>query len=336
MKKKLIMTILILGVFAGLIASSQSLGIFANTDSKEISIELKSLTYNSDHVTAEYIIPVQINTSEGTMTECSVGSSSVITISGKYNFQEGTDFLFCRPDGNGSYLVTEFIYGDFSDIANQPKVFTISLGNINSVIDGNLVYISSLGDYSFDIPEQPDQSISTYPAGVSEASSGLKMNIERVDFSTTLTKVNACIHLPDSGDWVFDANLLYLGKEIPDDYWVIPNYRQPGVLESTNRCFVIIFTGLSDYKFSDESDLLLNIGKITRNIGECTNETGYRKIETELLKYDLAPLVPDASGSYCFGSQLNQLSPDKNASLGIFIRETLKEEVEGPLSIAIK
>jgi hypothetical protein len=131
----------------------------------------------------------------------------------------------------------------------------IKIGDVDANINGVFVHVAPLGEYSFDVPSQPDMQSVSYPSEIAEAVSGLKMKIKRVDFSPSLAKVDACLSLPDSGDWVFDAYLLYGDQRIPFEYWTIPNHTKPGVLDSVERCYSVIFTGIPDYKTLKKGDI---------------------------------------------------------------------------------
>jgi len=98
----------------------------------------------------------------------------------------------------------------------------------------------------------------------------------------------------------------------------------------------VIFTGIPDYKTLKKGDISFVVEKISRNMPECVDASGWAKIKDELAKYNVQP-VTDGTGSYCFAGGIQQIADTNvNAHLNNYIREALKEEVEGPLVMAVK
>jgi hypothetical protein len=339
MNKKYIRFFAVLALFVVMLGLLAAVGrmdkIFISPSPKSnIHIEMKQISFTDDHIALEYIVTGTIDTPEGVLTDCPVGGTVVLNGSGKKISGNENDFTWCRPDGNSGYLVNQFLYYDYG--ADKPEKVKIKIGDVDANINGVFVHVAPLGEYSFDVPSQPDMESVSYPSEIAEAVSGLKMKIKRVDFSPSLAKVDACLTLPDSGDWVFDAYLLYGDQRIPFEYWTIPNHTKPGVLDSVERCYSVIFTGIPDYKTLKKGDISFVVKKISRNMPECVDASGWAKIKDELAKYNVQP-VTDGTGSYCFAGGIQQIAdPNVNAHLNNYIQEALKEEVEGPLVMAVK
>lgn len=274
----------------------------------------------------------------GIFTGCPVGDSVVLDGTGKKISGSDNDFTYCRPDENGGYLVTQFFYSDYGK--NKPGKVKITIGDVDdpnaAVNNGSVMHIVPIGDFSFSMPSQPDTQSVSYPFDIAQAPSGLKMKINRVDFSPSLAKVDACVTLPDTGDWLLNDYMLNAGQQIPLTFWTIPNFRKPSVLDSIERCYSIVFTGIPDYKSIKKGDLSFVVEKISRNMPDCVNTAGWEKIKDELQKYGIDSLQPDVGGNYCFAGAVDSLAPADNASLNLYIRDALKEDVSGPSAITVK
>jgi hypothetical protein len=303
---------------------------------KNVDVVLKGITYTDDHVMIEFSVSGDITTPDGPLTECPVGDIVLLDKSGKEFQVSNQDFVFCRPDEDNGYLVTQFLYGDYSGEDNKPIKAKIKIGDVNFTADnGNIVKVGVVGYKHIDFPAKKDADSVAYPSEIATAISGLKMKIKRVDFSPSMAKVDACITLPDTGDWVFDAYLLIGDQKVPFEYWTIPNYKKSGVLDSPERCYSVIVTDIPDYKAFRKGDVSFVIEKISRNMPDCVNEVNWNKIKDELAKYNI-PFVTDTTGAYCFAGGIRDTDTDLNAYLNIYIKEALKEEVEGPLVINVK
>lgn len=340
MKIKTLLALLGITLSAGLFGAARTNRIFSAVDSQSTSVhvELKWLAYTNDHVAIEYRVEGQIKTPYGIFTDCPVGNSIVLDRTAKEISGNDNDFIYCRLDGNDGYLVTQFFYADYGK--NKPEKVKITIGDVDdhnpAVNNGLVVHIAPVGDFSFDVPSQPDIQSVSYPSDIAQATSGLKMRINRVDFSPSLAKVDACLTLPDTGDWLLSDYMLNVGQKISPTFWTIPNFRKPGILDSVERCYSIIFTEIPDYKSIQKGDLSFVVEKISRNMPECVNTDGWEKIKDELQKYGIGSLQPDAGGNYCFAGAVDSLAPADNASLNIYIQNALKEEVDGPLTISIR
>jgi len=332
-------------VLSGVILSAGLLGAFgmnrifsAANSTTDVNVNLIWSAYTNDHVAIEYSVQGQIKTPYGIFTGCPVGGSAVLDGTGTKISGSDNDFTYCRPDGNGGYLVTQFFYSDYGK--NKPEKVKITIGDVDdadaATNNGAVVHIAPVGDFSFSAPSQQDTQSVSYPSDLAQATSGLKMKINRVDFSPSLAKVDACLTLPDTGDWSLDGYLLNAGQKISLEYWTIPNFRKPGILDSTNRCYSMVFTGIPDYKTIKKGDLSYIVEKISRNTPDCVNATGLAKIKDELQKYGIVSLQPDTAGNYCFAGAVDSLAAADNARLNIYIQNALKEEVDGPLTITIK
>jgi hypothetical protein len=338
MKNKLLITLVVVILAVGIVAAYGTNLTFAraNNISSTIHVTLISATYSNDHVAIEYSVDGQITTPDGVVTECPVGGASILDNSGREFSGSAADFIDCRPDGVNRYLVTQFFYNDYSGNKN-PKHVKIKIGDVNFMsATGKVVHVLPLNDFSVDLPAQPDPASVAYPTETSQAASGLKMRVSRVDFSASLAKVDACITLPDNGDWVFDAYLVIGGQKMPFDYWSIPNYKTPGTLDSRERCYSIITSHIPDYRTIQKGQMSLVVEKVSRNMPECVDAAGFSKIQDELAKYGVKP-QPDQGGNYCFASGIQSIAdPNVNAYLNSYIRDALREEVIGPLEITLK
>lgn len=327
--------IVIIGL--SLIAAIGTNKIFVASDASKtkIEVDLKRIAYTDDHVMFEYTVNGSIETPYGISEDCPVGDSVVLDDKGDKVSGSESDYMYCRPDKNGGYLVTQFTYYDYGVEKNKPKKIKVKIGDFDSLINGKMIHVAAIGDYFFDVPSQPETDSVSYPSEFAEATSGLKMKIRRVDFSPSLAKVEACLTLPDPGDWAFDAFLLVGNQKFPLEYWTIPNYKKPGVLDNPERCYSVIFTDIPDYKSFRKGEVSFLVEKISRNMPDCVNPTDWEKIKDEVTKYSVQPVVDD-TGSYCFAGGIGELDPQANAHLNTYIREVLKEEVDGPLLIPVK
>jgi len=336
-KKLVFLIVVILGIASIAAVSFNMLFTSASPDSmKNIKIDLKGAAYTDDHAMVELSINGEILTPNGPLTECPVGAIKLLNAGGKEIAVSDQDFVFCRPDKNGDYLITQIMYGDFSSENKKPKKVKITIGDVNfTTNDGQIAKVNVIGYKEINLPETKDIDSVVYPSSIAEVASGLKMKIKRVDFSPSLAKVDACLTLPDSGDWVFDAYLLVGDQKIPFEYWTIPNYKTSGVLDTPERCYSVIVTDIPNYKTFRKGDISFVIEKISRNMPDCVNEMNWNKIKDELAKYNI-PYVTDTTGAYCFAGGIRDTDTDLNAYLNTYIREALKEEVEGPLLITLK
>jgi hypothetical protein len=339
MKTKTLLVLLSVILSAGLLATVGMNTIFtAANNATKVNVKLIWSAFTNDHVAVEYSVQGQIKTPYGTLTGCPVGGTVVLDGTGNKISGNDNDFTYCRPDGNGGYLVTQFFYSDYGK--NKPQNMKITIGDVNDIDattnNNAAVHIAPIGDFSFSIPSQADTQSVSYPSDIAKATSGLNMKINRVDFSPSLAKVDACVTLPDTGDWLVDGYMLNAGQNIPLTYWTIPNYKKPGVLDNTQRCFSFVFTEIPDYTTIKKGNLSFVVEKISRNVPECVRGANWERIKDELQKYGIDSLQPDVAGNYCFAGAVDSLAPDDNARLNIYIQNALKEDVVGPLAITVK
>jgi hypothetical protein len=339
MKTKTLLVLLGVILTAGLLAAVGMNTIFtAANNATKVNVNLIWSASTNDLVAIEYSVQGQIKTPYGTFTGCPVGGAIVLDEAGEKIRGNDNDFTYCRPDENGGYLVTQFFYSDYGKV--KPRNVKITIGDVYdtdaTTTNNTAVYIAPVGDFSFNVPSQSDTQSVSYPSDIAQAASGLKMKINRVDFSPSLAKVDACVTLPDTGDWLVDGYMLNAGQNIPLTYWTIPNYKKPGVLDNIQRCFSFVFTGIPDYTTIKKGDLSFVVEKISRNVPECVKGANWEKIKDELQKYGIDSLQPDAGGNYCFAGAVDNLAPAENARLNDYIQNTLKEEVQGPLTITVK
>lgn len=304
---------------------------------KNIKIDLKGAAYTDDHAMVEFSVNGEILTPDGPLTECPVGGVKLLNTSGEEMAVSNQDFVFCRPDGNGGYLITQFMYGDFSSENKKPKKVKIKIGDVNfTANDGQIAKVNVIGYKEITLPEMKDMDSVSYPSSTAEAASGLKMKIKRVDYSPSLAKVDACLTLPNlSVEWLFDDAYLLVGdQKVPFEYWTIPNYDKPGILENQERCYSVIVTDIPDYKTFRKGDVSFVIEKISRyGYPECVDATDWEKIKDEFDKYEV-PFSDSGDGGYCFG--FRDLSGEVNAHMTNYIKDALKEEIAGPLVIPLK
>ncbi|MEB2333455.1 MAG: hypothetical protein OZ914_03950 [Anaerolineaceae bacterium] len=338
MKTKKLLVLLSVILSIGLLAAFRMNKIFSSSDSNKtiVNVNLIWSTYTNDHVAIEYSVQGQIVTPYGTLAGCPVGGSQVLNGKGNLISGNNNDFTYCRPDGNGGYLVTQFFYSDYGK--NKPEKVKIKIGDVDDLDanNGTVVHIAPVGDFYFSVSSQSDAQSVSYPSNIAQAASGLNMKIKRVDFSPSLAKVDACVTLPDTGDWLVDGYMINAGQNIPLTYWTIPNYKNPGVLDNVQRCFSFVFTGIPDYTTIKKGDLSFVVDKVSRNVPECVKGANWEKIKDELQKYGIDSLQPDAGGNYCFAGAVDSLPESENASLNLWIENALKEEVQGPLTITVK
>ncbi|MGB7538114.1 MAG: hypothetical protein WBM17_06215 [Anaerolineales bacterium] len=342
MKNKLLFPILALLIAFASIGAIGVWGIGQETSPaknrvNDISVNLISAAYSDDHVAVEYSVDGSILTSYGDLTACPVGGTSIVTASAQEIQSGDSDFKDCRPDGKHRFLVTQFIYSDFQSEGNKPTQVKIKIGDIDFVTEDNrLVHVPQIGVYPLDFPVQADPNISSFPTSVAEVASGLKMRIKRADFSATLGKVDACITLPDTRTWVFSAVLNVGSQKIPMDYWTIPNYKEPGVLASRERCFAVVFSRLPDHAELQPGQMSFSIDKISLDTPDCVQGADYNKIKDELQQYGVK-VRTDPAGDYCFAAGIRDVKdPNIVAKLWTDITNMLREEVAGPLEIIIK
>ena len=308
----------------------------SNSNTDEFTIELISAAYSSDVVAVEYTIEGEIDTPDGIADTCPVGKTSIISSNGSELEFSDDDYMYCRNIEGSKYLISQFIYHDFTDNENKPNQLKISIGDIDFISEtGDTIHVTPIGDYILELPQESTHDALPIINNFVETSNGLKMRVNRADFTKSHGKIDACITLPDNGDWVFDAYMIVDGKKIPFEYWFVNNFREAGTFDTQERCYSTIITDIPDYDAIKNGQVSFYIEKFSRNMPDCVQEGDFNKIKDELAKFDIT-LEPDAGGNYCFASAIQKIEdPEINAHLSQFIRETLHEEIEGPLEVTI-
>lgn len=297
-----------------------------------ITAELKWISYDAEHVAIEYDINGVIQTQYGDYTDCPIGVSEVSNTTGK-NIA-GETYTSCRFISEGRYSVTQFFYNDFQ--SKTPKKVKVKIGDITffSVQSGKEIHIPLVKTFTFDLPDQPSSKVASFPSQVVEAN-GIEMFVSKADFTPRLAKVDACVTLPDNGDWGIDAYIVMGDQVTPIDYWEIPNFRNPETLRNNKRCFRVIASNVPDFRKMKLGEISFVVNKIYRNMPDCTDAVGFEKIKDELEAYGIK-IEPDPAGYYCFSGPIIDLGDaGANAHLFNYIGEALKEEIEGPLTITI-
>lgn len=304
------------------------------SEQNNIAVNLQWISFDTKHVAIEYDVNGIIETSQGKYFECPVGNTVVLSSNGKVI--TGKTFTSCRFVSEGQYHVTQFFYNDFQN--NVPVSVEINIGDkvFFSHENGKEVYIPILKTFDFDLPKEISTNLDLFSNEKSTAESGIDMVVSQANFTPRLAKIDACVTLPDNGDWGIDAYVKMADKEFSIDYWEIPNFRDPEVLQSNIRCFTTVTSNLEDFRNLKSGEIVFEVKKIYMNMPDCTDITGFKKIQDELERYKIY-LEPDPAGYYCFTSAVMNLGDaEVNAHLFSYIKAALKEEVEGPLTITIK
>lgn len=308
--------------------------ITPSQQNNNVEVNLQWISYDAKHVAIEYDVNGFIETSEGNYFECPVGISKVLNSNGEDI--AGETFTSCRFVTEGQYYVTQFFYNDFQN--NVPVAVEINIGDkvFFSHESGKEVYIPVLKTINFDLPKESASNLNLISDSIATTENGLDMIVNQASFTPRLAKVDACITLPDNGDWGIDAYIKMGEKTFPIDYWQIPNFREPGVLQNNYRCFTTVTSNLGDFRDMKSGDISFVVNKVYRNMPDCTDKSGFEKIRGELESYGIN-LEPDPAGYYCFSSAIMDLGDaEANAHLFSYIQNALKEEVEGPLEITLK
>ncbi|MBL8100806.1 MAG: hypothetical protein JNK81_16610 [Anaerolineales bacterium] len=333
-KNTFIYVIIVLSLIVSAFAFLNRIYLSQSEQSNDITVNLQWISYDAKHVAIEYDVNGLIETSQGNYFECPVGNSVVLNSNGEDI--TGETFISCRFVSEGQYHVTQFFYNDFQN--NVPGKVEINIGDkvFFSHESGKEVYIPVLQTINFDLPKDISNSTELFSNKIAIAESGLDMVVSQANFTPRLAKVDACITLPDNGDWGIDAYVKMSDEKFTIDYWQIPNFREPEVLQNKYRCFTTVTSSVSDFRNLQSGDISFVVNKVYRNMPDCTDKSGFEKIKGELESYGIN-LEPDPAGYYCFTGAIMDLGDaESNAHLFTYIREALKEEVEGPLTITIK
>ncbi|MBI5822549.1 MAG: hypothetical protein HZB18_00865 [Chloroflexi bacterium] len=334
-KSKFIYTLIALSIIVSAFAFLNRVYITPSDQNNDITVSLQWISFDAKHVAIEYDVNGLIQTSHGNYTDCPIGSSVVLSSNGEDI--TGETFTSCRFISEGQYYVTQFFYNDFQK--NFPQKVEINVGDkaFFSNETGKEVYIPILKTINFDLPRNvltTDTDLASNE--VATARSGIDMVIRQANFTPRLAKVDACLTLPDNGDWGVDAYIKMGSKTFPIDYWQIPNFREPEILQNKHRCFTTVTSSVEDFRNIKPGEISFVVNKIYRNMPDCTDKSGFEKIRSEL-EVSGINLEPDPAGYYCFTGAITELGDSEaNAHLFSYIQDVLKEEVEGPLAITIK
>jgi len=317
------------------------MGIKASTFSvptpSDISIKVQCAAYDQDHAVVNYTIQGPLNVPSGYLPIwCPISKTQLVDASG--NDLSGKVFTSCRPNGNDTYAVTQIFYNPaFS--ATPPAVLKISVGDIDLIPGGGGqgTHLPLISTYSINghftqtvnMTYRPEASLSQN--GISQ--NGLTLTGKRVDLSPALIKIDACLTLPDTGDWHPYAYLRMGNQTINADEWFIPDYKSdPSVLNNINRCFsFLVYSNIQDFRSAPSGSIVFGISEIATGVPECLEGKDYNKIQDVIAKQNLAvhldPLDP--TGRLC----LNTVS---NPDLLNVIQQYLPTHVKGPWEFTVQ
>lgn len=303
----------------------------------DVHVTLEWAAFTADHVAVDYVVEGRFELPDGYLPiACPVSKAQILDASG--NDLTGSIVTSCRSEGENRYLVTQFFYNDFQ--SNLPEALEVSIGDIALIPVGNgkVNYLPLVGTYSFKSQFKHTPDITAYPNQKVEQN-GVSLVVNRVDFTPSMVKVDACITLPDTRDWIPDSYIIMGGKRIHVDEWFIPNFREdPEVFERRERCYTFLtYTDVQDFQQIDVGAVYFGIGEVYTNIPECVDAQGLEKIKDELEKHGFRPQL-DQSGYYCFMAEIaaSKLGEADKASLFEYIEKTLPERAFGPLEVEIR
>lgn len=301
-----------------------------------VHVTLEWAAFTEDHAAVDYVIEGRFEVPAGYLPiTCPLSKVQLFDAAG--NDITGAIVTTCRAEGENKYVVTQFFYGDFQSRAPEKIELTVGDISVMPVGNGKIGYLPPVGIYSFTGEFKRDSAITVYPAQKVEQR-GVSLAVNRVDFTPTTVKVDACIALPDNRDWVPEAYLSVGGMKIPVDEWFIPNFREdPGIFEGRERCYTFLFyTQVPDFRRVDRGAITFSIDEVYTNIPECVDVQGLAKIKQEMEKYGFQP-KPDQSGYYCFMREIATSTLDEadKAALFEYIGQTLPEHVQGPFEVEI-
>lgn len=334
--KLLVLSSALLLALAGVIPVLAQSNSFARPKASEVHVTLEWAAFTEDHAAVAYVIEGRFEVPAGYLPiTCPVSKVQLFDAAG--NDITGSAVTTCRAESENKYAVTHFFYNDFQ--SRVPDKIEVTVGDISlmPVGNGKIGYLPSVGVYSFTGEFKRDPDITAYPAQKVEQH-GVSLAVNRVDFTPTTVKVDACMALPDNRDWVPEAYLSVGGMEIPVDEWFIPNFREdPSIFEGRERCYTFLFyTEVPDFRQVDRGAITFGINEVYTNIPECVEIQGLAKIKQEMEKYGFQP-KPDQSGYYCFMREIATSTLDEadKATLFEYIEQTLPEHVRGPFEVEI-
>lgn len=326
--------LLALAVVVPVFAQARSL---AKPQASEVRVTLEWAAFTADHAAVNYVVEGRFETPDGYLPiTCPVSKAQISDASG--NDLTGIVVTSCRPVGENKYSVAQFFYNDFR--SNFPELLEVSVGDIALIPVGNgkVSHLPLVGTYSFKGQFKQASDITAYPNQTVEQN-GISLVVRRVDFTPSTIKVDACLTLPDTQDWIPDAYILMAGKRIQVDEWFIPNFREdPEVFERRERCYTFLtYTDVQDFTQMATGPVSFGMSEVYTNIPECVDTQGLEKIRAELEKHGFRPQL-DQSGYYCFMRDIaaSNLSETGKASLLKYIEETLPERVSGPFEVKIR
>ncbi len=267
---------------------------------------------------------------------CPVSKAQVFDASG--NDLTGVLVTSCRVIGENTYSVIQFFYNDFQN--SPPELLEISVGDVvlMPVGNGKVSQLPLIGTYKFTGQFEQASDITVRPR-LKVEQNGISLVVRRVDFTPSLIKVDACLTLPDTKDWIPNAYIIMGEKSIPVDEWFIPNFREdPKIFEGRERCYTFLtYTEVQDFRQMETGTISFGVSEVYTNIPECVDAQGLGKIRTELEKHGFQAQL-DQSGYYCFMRDIasSGLSESEKASLFRYIEKTLREQVVGPLEVKIR
>lgn len=310
---------------------------FRSPKASEVHVTLEWAAFDTDHAAVNYHVEGPFDVPDGYLPiTCPVSKAQVFDASG--NDLTGRVVTSCRIIGENKYSVTQFFYNDFRN--SQPELLEVSVGDVVLMPagSGEVSQLPLIGSYKFSGQFEQASDITTRPGAKAEQN-GISLMVSRVDFTPHLIKVDACLTLPDTKDWIPDAYILMAGKRVQVDEWFIPNFREdPKIFESRERCYTFLaYTGVQDFRQLGAGTISFGVNEVYTNIPECVDAQGLEKIKAELEKHGFRPQL-DQSGYYCFMSDIanSELDETNRASLFEYIQKTLPEHVHGPLEVVVR
>lgn len=324
---------LTLVIVVPVVANASSL---SDPKASDVHVTLEWAAFTASHAAVNYVVEGRFETPAGYLPiKCPVSKAQLYDAKGKDI--TGAVVTSCRHEGENQYSVAQYFYNDFQSSA--PETLEVTIGDITlmPVGNGEVRHFPLVGAYSFAGQFKRGAEITVYPRQQVEQH-GVSLAVNRVDFTPSTIKVDACIVLPDRRDWVPDAYLSVAGRRIPVDEWFIPNFREdPKVFERCERCYTFLaYTDIPDFRQKDEGTIAFGVAEVYTNVPECVDAQGLDKIKYELEKHGFQPEL-DQSGYYCFMRDIfaSALGEEDKASLVEYIVTTLPEHVVGPFEVEI-
>jgi hypothetical protein len=328
-----IFTFIVIAIAVPVLAQSNSVRI---PRSSEVRVTLKWAAFDADHAAVDYDIEGWFEVPGGYLpVACPISKGQIFDADD--NEFTGYVFTSCRKVNENKYNVTQFFYNDFQ--GNPPRRLEISVGDIVMMPagDGDVMHLPLIGTYTFNNQFELAPNITEHPNQTSEHK-GFSVAVNRVDFTPSMIKVDACLTYPDTRDWIADSYIIMGGQRILIDEWFIPSFRAPETFESPERCYTFLaYSALQDFRKMKPGTILFGIDRVYTNIPECVDAQTLAKIRPGLEKYGLRPELGE-SGYFCFMRNIPNydLSSEDQTSLFEYIRESLEEYVIGPAVVEIR